>query len=98
LALQRRLERSAGFAVQLLYTDDGIALRMAESDTPPEPELLLPEPEDVGALITEQLADSALLAALFRSRWTAPSAVVFWRNGTGWAVIRSVSRKPWTRP
>jgi ATP-dependent Lhr-like helicase len=66
MAIQRQLERSAGFEVQLLYSDDGIALRLADSEELPDVGLLLPDPAEVRDLVTEQLADSALFAALFR--------------------------------
>jgi ATP-dependent Lhr-like helicase len=66
MALQRTLERDSGFAVQVMYTDDGIALLLADGDDPPGLERLLPDPETVQELVTEQLADSALFAGLFR--------------------------------
>jgi len=66
LAIQQRLSERGGFDVQVLYTDDGIALRLADTETPPDPEWLLPDPEEVEELVTRQLADSALFAGLFR--------------------------------
>ena len=67
LALQGLLAARAGFEVQTLYSDDGIALRFAtvDEDTP-FTELLIPEPEEVEELVVEQLASSALFASAFR--------------------------------
>ena len=66
MALQRSLERESGFELQIMYTDDGIVLRFADTDDLPAVESLLPDPKHMETLITEQLADSALFAGLFR--------------------------------
>ena len=66
MALQQRLSADNGFEVQLMYTDDGIVLRFADSDEPPDLDLLLPDPDDVEALVTDQLAHTAMFAGLFR--------------------------------
>ena len=52
--------------MQLMYTDDGIVLRFADTDELPGTDALLPSPEEVAELVTEQLADTALFAGLFR--------------------------------
>ena len=66
LAVQRTVEIRNGFAMQLTYTDDGIAMRFADVDDPPGLDLLFPGAEEVEALVTEQLAQSALFSSLFR--------------------------------
>ena len=66
MALQRELELRSGFEVQVMYTDDGIVLRFADADDPPPLALLLPDPDRLGELLTEQLADTAMFAGLFR--------------------------------
>ena len=66
MALQTLLGRSSGVEVQVMYSDDGIVLRFADSDEPPELALLLPDPEELDELVTEQLGRSALFAGLFR--------------------------------
>ncbi len=66
LALEARLSEQAGYAVQTLYTDDGIALRFADAEQPPNLALLLPDPEDIEELVLAQLGHSALFAAQFR--------------------------------
>ena len=64
LAIEAQLGEKAGFEIQTLYTDDGIVLRMAESEEPPEQ--LLPRSEDVKELVIEQLGNSAVFASTFR--------------------------------
>lgn len=66
LALEASLRQRAGFEVQSMYSDDGIVLRFANSDAPPELGQLLPEPADIEDLVMSQLANSALFASVFR--------------------------------
>jgi len=66
MALQRLLGNISGFEIQVMYADDGIVLRFADAEELPAPELLLPDPEEVEELVTDQLAGTALFAGLFR--------------------------------
>ncbi|MCB9729796.1 MAG: DEAD/DEAH box helicase [Deltaproteobacteria bacterium] len=71
LALEARLSVSAGFDVQTLWTDDGIVLRFVEAEEGldergPDLDLLLPDADQVEALVVEQLGNSSLFAAQFR--------------------------------
>jgi ATP-dependent Lhr-like helicase len=66
MALQRMLTARSGFEVQVMYTDDGIVLRFADGEELPGLAALVPEPEAVEELVTEQLGDTALFAGLFR--------------------------------
>ena len=66
MALQQLLSMRSGFEVQLMYTDDGIVLRFADIDELPDLEALLPDPEEVETLVTDQLAHTAMFAGLFR--------------------------------
>ena len=66
IAVKAQLEARNGFEVQVMYTDDGIVLRLADSEDTPPLEELLPDPEEVEDLVTRQLADTALFAGLFR--------------------------------
>jgi ATP-dependent Lhr-like helicase len=66
LALEARLRQRLGYGPQCLHHDDGILIRLADSD---EPILDLFDgltPENVEGLILEELADSALFALRFR--------------------------------
>jgi ATP-dependent Lhr-like helicase len=66
MALERLLADQIGAELQVMYTDDGIVLRFADVEDLPGVESLFPDPEEVEGLVTEQLADSALFAGLFR--------------------------------
>ena len=66
MAIQRRLGEQSGLDVQLMYTDDGIVLRFADGEELPELERLLPDPDDVLELVTEEVGNTSLFASLFR--------------------------------
>jgi ATP-dependent helicase Lhr and Lhr-like helicase len=66
LALQWHLGRREGFEIQVMYTDDGLVLRLADGDELPALDDLLPDPDELEERVTEQLADTALFAGLFR--------------------------------
>jgi ATP-dependent helicase Lhr and Lhr-like helicase len=78
MALQNLLSARSGFEVQVMYTDDGIVLRFADTDALPDAAELIPDPEEVEELITEQLATTALFAGLFREN--AARALLLTRN------------------
>ncbi len=66
LAVQHTLSERAGFEVQVLYTDDGIAVRFPDAEDPPPLDALIPDPDEVEEQVLEQAANSALFAGLFR--------------------------------
>jgi ATP-dependent Lhr-like helicase len=67
LAITARLrERYGGMDVQALHTDDGIIIRVPDSDEPPPAGIALLDPEDIGDIITAEVGGSALFAARFR--------------------------------
>jgi ATP-dependent Lhr-like helicase len=66
LALEARLSTGAGYDVQAVWSDDGIALRFADAESLPDLETLVPDPEEVEDLVVDQLGHSALFAASFR--------------------------------
>ncbi|MEM1260882.1 MAG: DEAD/DEAH box helicase [Pseudomonadota bacterium] len=66
MALQHKLTADAGFDMQVMYTDDGIVLRFADTDELPDLTALLPDPDDVEERVTEQLASTSMFAGLFR--------------------------------
>jgi ATP-dependent Lhr-like helicase len=66
MALQARLSERWGLDVELMWSDDGIVLRLPEAiDELPVDELLV-DPEDIDALVIAQLPNSALFASRFR--------------------------------
>jgi ATP-dependent Lhr-like helicase len=81
LALEHRLHVRLGYRPQCLHHDDGLLIRLTESD---EPVLDLFEgitPENVRDMILEELADSALFALRFRQN--AARALMMPRGAAG---------------
>ncbi len=66
MALQTTLSVRGGVEVVSTYTDDGIVLTFADGDHIPDVDALIPDPDDIEALVTDQLTGSALFGAGFR--------------------------------
>src|ERR1700749_2499814 len=52
--------------VQALHTDDGILIRVPDSDEPPPAGIALIDPEEISDLVTAEVGASALFASRFR--------------------------------
>ncbi|MHB8511718.1 MAG: DEAD/DEAH box helicase [Actinomycetota bacterium] len=66
LAIEERLERRLGIAVSCLWSDDGIVLRLPESEeNVPLDELTIP-PEEIEELVLARLPNTAMFASRFR--------------------------------
>jgi ATP-dependent Lhr-like helicase len=67
LAIAARLrERYEGMDVQALHTDDGIVLRVPDTDDPPPAGIAEIAPEDIEPIVTAELGGSAMFASRFR--------------------------------
>jgi ATP-dependent Lhr-like helicase len=66
MAIERVLGDQSGLDVQVMYTDDGLVLRFADTDELPDVSALFPAPEEVEELVTEKLGRTSLFASLFR--------------------------------
>jgi len=67
LTIAARLrERYGGMDVQAMYTDDGIVIRVPDSDDPPPAGFAMLDPDEVEQLVTAELGSSALFASRFR--------------------------------
>jgi len=66
LALGSRLRESTGLETQAIWSDDGIAIHLPDSDAPPPTEDVLLDPDEVEELVTRELGDTALFGARFR--------------------------------
>ncbi len=67
LAISARLrERYGDMDVQAMYTDDGIVIRVPDSDDLPPAGFAMLDPDEVEQLVTAELGGSALFAARFR--------------------------------
>ena len=66
MAAAAKIREETGVEVETLWGDDGFVVRFPDVDQPPEVRLLLPEPDEVQALVVRQLGATALFAAKFR--------------------------------
>ena len=66
MALQHRLVQQWGWDVELMWSDDGIVIRLPEAiDRLPTEELLI-DPDEIEELLVTQLPNTAMFAARFR--------------------------------
>jgi ATP-dependent Lhr-like helicase len=66
MAVAARIREETGTDVETLWGDDGFVVRFPDVDEPPDPRLLLPDPDEVQALVVRQLGATALFASKFR--------------------------------
>lgn len=66
LAVAEQLRCQRGLEVDLMWSDDGIVLRLPESEPLPGVDLLLPGAGEVEDLVTRHLGSTALFASHFR--------------------------------
>ena len=67
LAIAARLRERAGLDVSAMHSDDGIVVRLPDTDAdPPGAELALFGADEIEALVTAEVGGSALFAARFR--------------------------------
>ncbi len=67
LAIGARLRERYGVDVAAMHADDGIVLRLPETDAePPDAGLAVFDPDEIEALVTAEVGGSALFAARFR--------------------------------
>ncbi len=66
MAAAAKIREETGVDVETLWGDDGFVVRFPDVDQPPDPRLLLPDPDEVQALVVRQLGATALFAAKFR--------------------------------
>ncbi|MFZ4720287.1 MAG: Lhr family helicase, partial [Ilumatobacteraceae bacterium] len=66
MAIQRRLNERFDYPVEIMWTDDGIVLRLPEAaDELPLADLII-DPDDIDELVMEALPQTSLFAARFR--------------------------------
>ena len=66
LAVGARITAETGIDAQAVSSDDGIVLRLPEADTEPSAALFVIDPDEIEAIVTEQVGNSALFASRFR--------------------------------
>ncbi len=66
MAVVARVREERGLDVEVMWSDDGFIVRFPESETMPDADLVIPDPETIRDLVVRQLASSSLFAARFR--------------------------------
>ena len=67
LAINARLRERYGVESQAVASDDGIVIRLPDTDDePPGADLVVFDPEEIEALVTQEVGGSALFASRFR--------------------------------
>ena len=66
MAVAAKIREEGGTDVETLWGDDGFVVRFPDVDEPPDPRLVVPDPDEVQALVVRQLGATALFAAKFR--------------------------------
>jgi ATP-dependent Lhr-like helicase len=66
MAAAARIRDETGVDVETLWGDDGFVVRFPDVDAPPDPQLLIPDPDEAQSLVVRQLGATALFAAKFR--------------------------------
>jgi ATP-dependent helicase Lhr and Lhr-like helicase len=66
LALRAAVSERVGYDVQVVWSDDGIVLTIADGDEPPGAELLVPDPAELEERLLHELPRSPVFAAQFR--------------------------------
>jgi ATP-dependent Lhr-like helicase len=66
MAAAANINESTGLDVDTVWGDDGFVVRLPDTGWPPDPRLLLPDPDTVQSLVLRQLGATALFAAKFR--------------------------------
>ncbi|OFW24088.1 MAG: DEAD/DEAH box helicase [Acidobacteria bacterium RIFCSPLOWO2_02_FULL_65_29] len=66
MAASARIREATGVDVDTIWGDEGFVVRFPDVDRPPDPSLMLPDPDDVQALVVRQLGATALFAGKFR--------------------------------
>ena len=65
-AIEARLRETLGINVQCMHTDDGIVLRIIDTDDVPPSDALFLDPESVEDVVVSEVGNSALFASRFR--------------------------------
>jgi ATP-dependent Lhr-like helicase len=67
LAIGARLRERFGLEVASMHSDDGIVLRLPDTDAdPPSGDIAIFEPEEIESIVTAEVGSSALFASRFR--------------------------------
>ncbi|HVE76697.1 MAG TPA: DEAD/DEAH box helicase [Actinomycetota bacterium] len=79
LAIEARIRNVYGIEVQTMHSDDGIVIRIPESDEPPKSAWAIFDPDEIEDLVTLRVGGSSLFASRFRE--CASRALLLPRRG-----------------
>jgi ATP-dependent helicase Lhr and Lhr-like helicase len=91
MAVTALVRSRTGVDVEVMWGDEGFVVRFPETDQPPDPELVLPDADDVEGLVLRQLGSTSLFAARFRE--TAARALLLPRRRAGQRTPLFLQRK-----
>jgi ATP-dependent Lhr-like helicase len=74
-----------------MWGDEGFVVRFPETEQPPDPQLMLPDADEVEGLVLRQLGSTSLFAARFRE--TAARALLLPRRRAGQRTPLFLQRK-----
>ncbi len=66
LALSARIRDELGLESDAIWSDDGIILHLPDAEEPPDPDLVLIDPDELEDRVVDELGASALFGARFR--------------------------------
>jgi ATP-dependent helicase Lhr and Lhr-like helicase len=66
MAIEARMSEALGLEVEATWSDDGIAIRLPDADTPPPTDLIAVPPDELDDLLVGRVAQSPLFAGRFR--------------------------------
>jgi ATP-dependent Lhr-like helicase len=81
MAVTAQIRNRTGMDVEVMWGDEGFVVRFPDVERAPDPELLIPDVEDVESLVLRQLGATSLFAARFRE--TASRALLLPRRRPG---------------
>jgi ATP-dependent Lhr-like helicase len=81
MAVTAQIRSRTGIDVEAMWGDEGFVVRFPEVEQPPDPQLLLPDADEVEGLVLRQLGATSLFAARFRE--TAARALLLPRRRPG---------------
>jgi ATP-dependent helicase Lhr and Lhr-like helicase len=66
MAVSAQLRDERGLDAEVMWSDDGLVVRVPEGEHPPDSALFVPDPDEVERLVVRQLGSTAMFAARFR--------------------------------
>ncbi len=65
-AIESVIRQKTGVQAETMWSDDGIVIRLPETEEPPDVSLFIVDPEEVESLVVQHMGSSALFASRFR--------------------------------